>query len=110
MVIRLALALGAVVALGAGGSVDASGWQLPNLDLASTRALTTSAISPSNVASLHVAWRFRFHIPPVDSGAVTATPVVSGGRVYIQDMLSNVYAIDLESGRLIWRRSFGDTN
>ena len=76
----------------------------------STRALTASAIGRSNVASLHVAWRFRFHIPLVDSGAVTATPVVAGGRVYIQDMRSNVYALDLASGRLVWRRSFGDTN
>jgi outer membrane protein assembly factor BamB len=110
MVIRIALALGAVVALGGGGGGGPSGWPLPNLDLASTRALTTSTITRSNVGSLHVAWRFRFHIPLVDSGAMTATPVVSGGRVYIQDMRSNVYALDLASGRLVWRRSFGYTN
>src|SRR3954453_12887937 len=104
--VAVALLWGAVA--GAGARNDA--WPLPNHDLASTRAMTASAIGRSNVRSLRVAWRFRLHLPPVDSGAVTATPVVDGGRVYLQDMRSNVYALELESGRLLWRHSFGDTN
>jgi alcohol dehydrogenase (cytochrome c) len=81
-------------------------WPLPNRDLASTRALPGSRIDRSNVGRLHPAWRFRLRIPPGESGAVTATPVVADGVVYIQDMKSNVFALDLETGRLVWRHRF----
>jgi outer membrane protein assembly factor BamB len=57
-----------------------------------------------------VAWRFRFRIQPGESGAFTANPIVSGGLVFVQDMKSNVFALDLETGALRWRRVFGDTN
>ncbi len=49
-------------------------------------------------------------IRPGYSGALTATPVVDNGVVYLQDMNSNVYAIDLKSGALRWRDQFSDTN
>ena len=92
-----------------GGSGRAA-WPLPNLDLASTRALTSSGIDRDNVGSLRVAWRFRFRIPPGESGAFTATPVVADGVVYLQDMRSNVYALDLKTGKLLWRRLFAAAN
>jgi outer membrane protein assembly factor BamB len=57
-----------------------------------------------------VAWRFRFQVKAGESGAFTATPVVAGGVVYLQDMKSNVYALDLRTGRLRWRRLLGATN
>jgi alcohol dehydrogenase (cytochrome c) len=57
-----------------------------------------------------VAWRFRFPAAPGDAGAFTATPVVAGGVVYVQDMRSNVFALDLKSGRILWRRLFGASN
>jgi outer membrane protein assembly factor BamB len=47
---------------------------------------------------------------PGDSGSFTATPVVAGGTVYVQDMQSNVYALDLRTGRALWRRLVGATN
>ena len=81
-------------------------WPLPNRDLASTRALPGSRIDRSNVGRLHPAWRFRLRIPPGESGAITATPVVADGVVYVQDMKSNVFALDLETGRLVWRHRF----
>jgi outer membrane protein assembly factor BamB len=109
--ITASAALGCVLALaGCGGSRGNADWPLPNLDLASTRSLAGSGIARSNVASLQVAWRFRFPVRPGDSGAFTATPVVAGGVVYLQDMRSNVYALDLETGKLIWRRRFNANN
>ena len=95
---------------GCAGSRGHADWARPNLDLASTRALEASGIDPDNVGSLHVAWRFRFRIPPGDSGALTATPVVADGIVYVQDMRSNVYALDLKTGELLWRRLFSARN
>jgi len=106
-----AMALAFVLSLTAcGGSRREADWPLPNRDLTSTRALEESGIDRTNVGSLRVAWRFRFRIPPGESGAFTATPVVAGGVVYVQDMKSNVYALDLETGRVIWRRLFRATN
>jgi len=35
-------------------------------------------------------------------GAYSASPVVAGGVVYMQDLESNVQAVDLESGELLW--------
>ncbi len=93
-----------------GGSSSSRDWPLPNRDLGSTRALETSAIDPGNVRTLHVAWRFRFPVAPGESGAFTATPVVVEGVVYVQDMQSNVYALELSTGKVLWRRLFGDTN
>jgi outer membrane protein assembly factor BamB len=107
------LALGAAVAAlsGCGSSgMHGSDWPLANLDRSSTRALASSGIDRQNVHTLHVAWRFRFRIPPGESGAVTATPVVAGGVVYIQDMKSNVFALDLETGALRWQHRFSETN
>ena len=92
------------VLVGFGSSaVRVASWPLPNLNLSSTRALESSGITAKNIAGLHVAWKFRLKIPPGFSGADTATPVVAGGVVYLQDMNSNVYALDLKTGALRWR-------
>ena len=100
----------AAVAGDASTAVPAAGWPLPNGDVASTRALPGSTIDRASVRGLHARWRFRFRIPPGDAGVVTATPVVAQGVVYIQDMKSNVFALDLQTGRLKWRRLFSATN
>lgn len=97
------------VLAGCGGR-SSSDWPLPNADLASTRAVAHSGIDRDNVARLHVAWRFRFRIPIVESGVFTATPVVAGGVVYVQDMRSNVFALDLGTGAVRWQHRFGATN
>jgi alcohol dehydrogenase (cytochrome c) len=41
---------------------------------------------------------------------VTATPVVANGVVFVQDMKSNVYALDARNGRLRWRHNIGYPN
>jgi alcohol dehydrogenase (cytochrome c) len=91
----------------AGSSAD---WPLPNLDLSSTRSVPSSPIDRQTVRTLHLVWRFRFRIRPTEDGAFTATPVVSGGTVYVQDMKSNVFALDLKTGAIRWRRLFDATN
>jgi outer membrane protein assembly factor BamB len=85
-------------------------WPRPNRDLASTRADPASGIDRTTVKRLHAAWRFRIPTPPGESGALTATPVVAGGVVFVQDMKSNVFALDARTGRLRWKHLFGDTN
>ncbi len=89
-----------------GTKAPAADWSLPNGDLASTRSLVSSGIDRGNVAKLHVAWRFRLRATPGDSGDFTATPVVAGGVVYLQDMSSTVFALDEQTGRMLWRHRF----
>jgi outer membrane protein assembly factor BamB len=59
------------------------------------------------MSRLRVAWRFRFRGRPGPSGAVTASPVVAGGVVYVQDMNSDVFALELEDGARRWTHRFG---
>jgi outer membrane protein assembly factor BamB len=81
-------------------------WSRPNADAAGTRAAPHAAIDAGNVRRLRVAWRFRIAIRPRESGVATATPLVEGGVVYLQDMESNVLALAADSGRVLWRRMF----
>jgi alcohol dehydrogenase (cytochrome c) len=81
-------------------------WLYSNADLANTRVATGSTISSGNVSHLTQAWTFRLTgtaaagVRPY--GALTANPIVQDGAVYIQDLDSNVYALSLATGKLLW--------
>jgi alcohol dehydrogenase (cytochrome c) len=108
-VTRAYLALTAVTLLaGCGGSHAA--WPLPNVDASSTRAAASTGIDVASAGKLAVAWRFRIRIAPAESGAMTATPVIADGLVYVQDLKSNVFALDLRTGKIVWRRLFEATS
>ena len=59
-------------------------------------------IDASSVERLGVAWTM-----PLSAG-YAATPVVSGDVLYTQDLSSNVFAIDLDSGRSIWTKTYDE--
>ena len=92
----------------------AAGWTLPGGDLANTRDVA-SAITSSNVSTLGVAW-----CVPVQStgqrGAAglsdgyATTPVVVNGVVYMQDLESNVMAIELATGKVLWKHDYNSIN
>jgi outer membrane protein assembly factor BamB len=105
------LALLALGAAGCGSSGHGSAeWPLPNQNLGSTRSLPDSGIDRSDVHGLHVVWRFAIKGALTESGAFTSTPVIAGGVVYLQDMKSNVFALDLATGAERWRHLFHATN
>ncbi len=80
-------------------------WPLPNRDYANTRAVLTSTINSGNVDQLEVAWSFP--IPGrAPYGAAASAPVIVAGVVYFQDLASNVFAIDLDSGEVLWERLY----
>ena len=80
-------------------------WPQPNGDYASHRARLDSEITAANVAELTVAWDFE--IPGVSNfGAAATNPIVVDGVVYLQDLSSNVFAVDLETGATIWERLY----
>jgi alcohol dehydrogenase (cytochrome c) len=92
----------------------AAGWALPGANLQNTRDVA-SQVTSSNVAQLGVAW-----CVPIEStgGAKSAgvtdgfstTPVVVHGVVYLQDMESNVMAIKLATGKVLWMHNYSSPN
>ena len=83
-------------------------WALPGADLQNTRNVG-GPINASNVSRLGVAWT----VPITATGAFGAyatTPVVSDGVLYTQDLESNVQAINLDSGKVLWTHKYNSAN
>jgi alcohol dehydrogenase (cytochrome c) len=94
----------------AGTVRPASGWTQPDADLAATRDVA-SAITSTNVSTLGVAWTVPLTISTARTdGAYAATPVIVNGMVYVQDLESNVYAISLATGKVLWRHDYNSPN
>jgi len=108
------LLLAALLALGGcGGSSSSSsssgdheftGDGYPNVDLASHRA-PKSTIDSGNVGQLEEAWSLPIKGVGV-YGSYASTPVIVNGIVYSQDLESNVQALDLESGDVLWSKPY----
>jgi outer membrane protein assembly factor BamB len=97
-------------AAGSANPAVAAGWSLPGGNLASTRDVA-SAITSSNVSKLGVAWTVPLRIPMTHTdGAYATTPVVVNGVVYVQDLDSNVLAISLATGKVLWRHAYNSPN
>src|SRR3712207_938881 len=96
----------ASLALAARDGDDAAGdWPLHNRDLARTRAAEAS-IDSGNVDRLEVRWRFPLQGGPREAGIFASNPLLVGDSVYLQDLMSNVFALDRETGRVRWSRWF----
>jgi alcohol dehydrogenase (cytochrome c) len=95
---------------GCGGGSSTGTWPLPNGDLAGTRAVAGSALDAGSVARLGVHWRFRFTSAPSFAGSFASTPVADRDTVYVQDLRSNVFALDRESGEVRWEHRFRARN
>src|SRR5580765_4029518 len=104
---RVAVATTVVGLLSGCGSHDAeTTWKLPNGGLAGTRAAASSKIDADNVANLEARWRFRLTAAPTFSGIFASTPVADAETVYVQDLRSNVYALDRTDGTLRWAHRY----
>jgi len=84
----------------------ADDWPLPGRDYLNTRSTTHSSIDASNVATLAPAWQVP--LPGRGSyGNIATTPLIAGDTIYVQDLSTNVSAIDRETGAIRWKRDFG---
>src|SRR6266487_5787642 len=109
--VGLAMVAAAVVVLGGCGSSSSSkqsasltGSGYPGVDAANTRHVG-GPIDSSSVSSLAEAWSAP--IKGTSSfGSYASTPVIDKGVIYSQDLGSNVEAIDLESGEVLWSKTF----
>jgi outer membrane protein assembly factor BamB len=87
----------------------ASQWPAHNLDLSNTRSTTASPIDSSNVSKLAAKWRFKLTGAGA-FGAFSSAPIVLGNTVYLQDLSSNVYALNRETGMVRWKHLFDSTS
>jgi outer membrane protein assembly factor BamB len=106
----LAVANPGIAAFAQSSSVAAgTDWPMANLDYANTRAVAPGSLFSSNVGQLGIAW--TFDVPGVSTfGALATAPVVVNQTVYVQDLQSNVYAIDLQTGTLKWQKLYNADN
>jgi outer membrane protein assembly factor BamB len=107
IIIGLSLLAAHIVTRGDGSSQPAAvPWALPNGDLFNTRKTLGTTISSANVSQLGVAWTMPLTASSI-YGTFAANPVTSpDGAVYLQDLDSNVSAVDLKTGHLLWRRAY----
>ncbi len=100
---RLAVAVVLAGFLAGCGERDADGtWELPNGDLAGTRAATGASIDAGNVSGLGVRWRYALTAKANYSGTFASTPVADQETVYVQDLQSNVHALERATGKVRW--------
>ncbi len=83
----------------------AGDWPVPQGDLAGTRNAVNSSINAGNLSELDVAWTFDLTAAGF-FGTVTANPIVAGETVYIQDMQSNIFALNRADGSLKWQADY----
>jgi len=81
------------------------GWPSHNLDLSNTRADFDTRIDARDAATLKQRWSFPLPYAG-EYGAFTSNPIVLGGVVYLEDPDSDVFAVRLSTGRLIWKRDY----
>ena len=86
-------------------AANADAWPAHNYDLSNARATTATDINATNVSKLKPQWRFK--LPYVGQfGAYASNPIVLNGIVYIEDPDSNVYALNQQTGKVMWKHLY----
>jgi alcohol dehydrogenase (cytochrome c) len=73
----------------------------PGVDLSNSR-FVEGPITKADASTLKLAWKLPSEVQST-YGAYSASPVVTSGIVYMQDLESNVTAVNLETGKVIWQ-------
>jgi outer membrane protein assembly factor BamB len=102
------LAAGVFSGCGSGG--EEGSWNLPNGDRQGTRAAAVSIIDADNVSRLAPRWRFALTGARTFAGIFASTPVADADTIYLQDLQSDVYALDRESGKVRWAHRYRAAN
>jgi len=111
IIIGALLAIAGIVVLVVSVSSNSSGQTAPaaeaaypNVDPSNTRRLG-GAIDAASVSRLQVAWSLPIK-GKAQFGAEWSTPVIANGVAYAQDSSSNVQAVELASGKVLWERQY----
>jgi outer membrane protein assembly factor BamB len=93
----------ALVSLLAPISGHAADWPMSGNDLANDRNQPNETlIDIGNVATLKPAWSFK------TLGSVAATPLVTGGYVYVPDRGSGLHKLNARTGQVAWSRKVSE--
>jgi outer membrane protein assembly factor BamB len=106
VVVVLVAALSGCGSSSSGKDLEFTGAGYPGVDIANTRHAKGS-IDSSNASELDVAWTLPLTAQSA-YGAHSSAPVIANGIIYSQDLESNVQAIDLESGDVLWTKKYED--
>jgi outer membrane protein assembly factor BamB len=82
-----------------------SDWPMANRDYTNSRSVQNANIFAANVNSLGMAWSYDISTSQ-PRYAPAGSPLIYANTAYFQDLNSNVYALDLLSGNLIWRADY----
>src|ERR1700753_2952756 len=86
-----------------GSPAPAKLWSLPTANPDGTRDVA-SQIDSSNVSKLKVAWKIPITGVKGLYGVFASSPVFGpNGVVYLQDLGDNVYAVDVKTGKELWK-------
>ena len=99
-----------VIGLNHAAAAGAADWSQPNGNLSGNRDALDPALTAGETSTLHRIWRFTLPEQPTYSGVISSTPLIADGRVYVQTLQSNVYALDAHTGRPDWIRHFRSTS
>ncbi|HKZ12760.1 MAG TPA: PQQ-binding-like beta-propeller repeat protein [Solirubrobacterales bacterium] len=80
----------------------------PGVDLANSR-FVEGPITTKTAPQLHLAWQMPSEAQGT-YGSFAASPVISGGIVYMQDLESNVTAYNFETGEVLWETKMGEVD
>jgi polyvinyl alcohol dehydrogenase (cytochrome) len=83
-------------------AASADDWTMGGQNLSNWRNQGDTPISSQNVAKLKTKWVFN------TGGDVSATPAVANGIVYFPDWAGNFYAVNANSGALVWKHQLSD--
>jgi alcohol dehydrogenase (cytochrome c) len=86
----------------AGAAGNDADWLLPGKSYANNRYTGLGEITPQNVAQLQKAWATTIK----DDGEQEASPLVSGGRLFISTPHDSVLAFDGATGKLVWQHPY----
>ncbi len=100
----VAAVVGVTLSLGSSSDEGSLPVALPNSNAANTRYVG-GPIDSENVAKLGVAWKLPI-VGKGEYGSYAASPVVVHGVVFSQDLGSNVQAISLATGAVLWTKRF----
>jgi glucose dehydrogenase len=89
---------------GTGSKASLTGSGYSNNDLSNTRS-AGGKITSANVKQLKPAWTHPLTAKS-QYGAYASIPVIAGGVIYSQDLVSNVEAIDVKSGEVLWSKDY----
>jgi polyvinyl alcohol dehydrogenase (cytochrome) len=99
-IVGASTALAAVTLAVPAGAAGGDQWTSAGGDRANTRFQAAEhEISAANVGDLDVDWALT------TGGDVSATPAVDQERVYAPDWAGNLYAVDRDTGAVVWSRT-----